>query len=371
MVTVLHVAEVLKGGIASYLDELIADQAHRYGAAHLCVLVPASEAGHLTRIGGVEVVTFESGGRLHNIRAIQRALRGLLRRRSFALVHAHSTFAGVALRTMHWPGGRPPLVYCAHGWAFDRQAAGWKLALMALAERVLALRCERIVCISEHDRNSALARGLPPAKLVTIRNGIGDQAPVAMADGITWPATKLRILFAGRFDYQKGVDVFFSAMQQLGPEYAAIAIGDAALGDFQLRQEAVNVEQTGWLSRDAVQAYLQSCDVFVIPSRWEGFGLAALEALRAGRAVVASSVGGLTELVEDGVNGYQIAPNSVQALVAALQRCTPESVAVMGAAGRQRFEAWFSAARMNREMADLYQTMLTPGRAAAGLTEKG
>lgn len=369
MTTVLHVAEVLKGGIASYLDELLADQVLRYGAGRVCVLVPAAEAHHLAALDGVEVVTFASGGRLQNIGALQRAVQLLLRRRSFDLVHAHSTFAGAALRTMRWPGRRPPLVYCAHGWAFDRQAAGWKLALVALAERVLALRCERIVCISEHDRASALARGLPAAKLVTIRNGIRDLAPAGAE--IAWPPTRLRILFAGRFDYQKGVDVFFAAMQELGPEYAAIAIGDAALGDFELRQQASNVRQTGWLARDAVQAHLQCCDVFVIPSRWEGFGLAALEALRAGRAVVASRVGGLAELVQDGVNGYQVEPDSVPALVAALRRCTPDGVAAMGAAGRSRFETLFSAARMQQEIAALYQSMLAPTATARVLTEKG
>ncbi|MHA4870319.1 glycosyltransferase family 4 protein [Duganella sp. PWIR1] len=369
MTTVLHVAEVLKGGIASYLDELIADQARRYGEQNLCVLVPASEAAHLSALGGVEVVTFANGGRLHNIRAMQRALRQLLRRRAFDLVHAHSTFAGAALRTMWWPGGRPPLVYCAHGWAFDRRAAGWKLALVAWAERLLALRCESIVCISEHDRRSALARGLPAAKLLTIRNGIGEQGPVA--GEVAWPASRLRILFAGRFDYQKGVDVFFGAMRELGPEYAAIAIGDAALGDFELTRQADNVRQTGWLSRQAVQAHLQSCDVFVIPSRWEGFGLAALEALRAGKAVIASRVGGLQELVEDGGNGYLIAPDSVPELVAALRRCTADGAAAMGAAGRVRFETLFSAARMNQEVAALYQSMLAPSAAAKVYIEKG
>jgi glycosyltransferase involved in cell wall biosynthesis len=369
MTSILHVAEVLKGGTASYIDELLSDQVRRYGAANLCLLVPASQVDSLTQRAGVEVVAFADGGRLSNMRALQRELRALLRRRRYDVVHVHGTFAGVALRSMLWPGGRPALVYCAHGWSFDRQAAGWKLSLMAWAERLLALRCERIICISAHDQVSALARGLPARKLVTIANGIRDQAQVA--GKVDWPESKLRILFAGRFDYQKGIDVLYSAMQQLGPEYAAIAIGDASAGDFELRQQLPNVIQTGWLSRDAVQAYLQSCDVFVMPSRWEGFGLSALEAMRAGRSVVASKVGGLTELVQDGVNGYLVQADDSAALAAALRRCTPERVAAMGAAGRTRFESLFSAARMNQEIAALYQSMLTPPAAAKVITEKG
>lgn len=368
MTTVLHVAEVLKGGTASYIDELLTDQVRRYGADKLCLLVPASQVGALTQTAGVEVVAFADGGRWSNMRAIQRTLRGLLRHRRYDLVHVHGTFAGVALRGMLWPGGRPPLVYCAHGWSFDRQAARWKLALMAAVERLLASRCERIVCISEHDRNSALAWGLPAVKLVTVRNGIRDQP--AVQHSVQWPPSRLRILFAGRFDYQKGVDVLYGAMEQLGPAYAAIAIGDASAGDFELRQQLTNVQQTGWLSRAEVQAYLQTCDVFVMPSRWEGFGLSALEAMRAGRAVVASRVGGLAELVQEGSNGYLVEADSAQALSAALQRLTPDSVAAMGAAGRARFEAWFTALRMNQEMALLYDNVLRPTAAATVLAEK-
>ncbi|NGZ88022.1 glycosyltransferase [Duganella aceris] len=359
MTTVLHVAEVLKGGTASYIDELLSDQVRRYGADKLCLLVPASQVGSLTQAAGVEIVAFPDGGRLANLRALQRFLKQLLSRRSFDLVHVHGTFAGVALRTMAWPGGRPPLIYCAHGWSFDRQAAGWKCALMAAAERLLAWRCERIICISEHDHASAVARGLPRDKLVTVRNGIRDQ-PATPGPAVSWPASKLRILFAGRFDYQKGIDLLYGAMSELGPEYAAIAIGDASAGDFELTADLPSVVQTGWLARDQVQAYLHSCDVFVMPSRWEGFGLSALEAMRAGRAVVATGVGGLPELVRDGVNGYLVEANSVPALVEALAKLTPERIAAMGQAGRARFETFFDAARMNREIAALYDTVLAP-----------
>jgi len=358
MTTILHVAEVLKGGTASYIDELLSDQVRRHGADKLCLLVPASQVGSLTQAAGVEIVGFPDGGRLTNLRALQRGVRRLLRRRRFDLVHIHGTFAGVALRAMVWPGRRPPLIYCAHGWSFDRQAAGWKRALMAGAERLLAARCERIVCISEHDQASALARGLPAAKLVTIRNGIRDQLPAP--DAVAWPPSRLRILFAGRFDYQKGIDLLYGAMAALGPDYAAIAIGDASAGDFELRAAAPNVVQTGWLARDQVQAYLQSCDVFVMPSRWEGFGLSALEAMRAGRAVVAAGVGGLPELIQPGVNGYLVEANSAAALAAALRRLDPPAAAAMGVAGRERFTALFTAARMNGEIHALYETLLAP-----------
>lgn len=358
MTTILHVAEVLKGGTSSYIDELLSDQVRRYGADKLCLLVPASQAGSLTQAAGVEIVGYPDGGRLVNLRALQRSLKQLLRRRSFDLVHIHGTFAGVALRAMAWPGRRPPLIYCAHGWSFDRQAAAWKRALMAGAERLLALRCDSIVCISEHDHASALARGLPAAKLVTIRNGIRDQLPAPAT--VSWPQTRLRILFAGRFDYQKGIDLLYGAMAALGPDYAAIAIGDASAGDFALQAEAPNVVQTGWLARDQVQGYLQSCDVFVMPSRWEGFGLSALEAMRAGRAVVAAGVGGLPELIQTGANGYLVEANSAAALAAALRRIDGPAAAGMGAAGRERFISLFTAARMNGEMHALYETLLSP-----------
>jgi glycosyltransferase involved in cell wall biosynthesis len=105
---------------------------------------------------------------------------------------------------------------------------------------------------------------------------------------------------------------------------------------------------------------LEACDMLVAPSRWEAFGLTALEGLRAGKAVVATNVGGLPEVVEDGVSGILIPPEDVLALREAILVLGADNAArqAMGRAGRQRFLKHFTINRLHDEILSLYRLTL-------------
>jgi glycosyltransferase involved in cell wall biosynthesis len=96
----------------------------------------------------------------------------------------------------------------------------------------------------------------------------------------------------------------------------------------------------------------------VVPSRWEGFGLVALEAMRCGCAVVASRVGGLSEVVDDGVTGLLFEPGDAAGLAALLSTTSASKLAALGVAGRQRFERLFRIDRVDAELDALYRVML-------------
>ncbi len=98
----------------------------------------------------------------------------------------------------------------------------------------------------------------------------------------------------------------------------------------------------------------------VVPSHGEGFGLVALEAMERGRAVVASTVGGLPEIVADGVTGLVVPPHDPGALADALRTLLldPDRVAAMGAAGRQRALEEFSQERCTERTEALYEEAL-------------
>ena len=100
----------------------------------------------------------------------------------------------------------------------------------------------------------------------------------------------------------------------------------------------------------------------MLASRWEGFGLVALEAMRAGKPVVASRVGGLPELVEDGVTGRLAPAVSATLLAQALLQDDPDTLVRMGAAGRLRYATAFTAARMNADLLALYADLVRPPR---------
>jgi glycosyltransferase involved in cell wall biosynthesis len=118
------------------------------------------------------------------------------------------------------------------------------------------------------------------------------------------------------------------------------------------------VRFTGW-RRDATDI-VEAADAYAHPSLWEGFGLALLEAMAAGKAVVASRVSTIPEIVIDGETGWLVAPRDGQALARALLRLLDDPVGSrqMGAAGCRRVLTRFDAERMVRATEAVYEEIL-------------
>ena len=355
---ILHVSERIKGGTASYLNEVLEYQSDKFGTENIHALLPESQVNGLTNPAKICLHIFKDGSsRVLDAFRLSLKFHQLVKKYDFDIVHIHGTFAGFAVRLLlGWKKQRPKLVYCAHGWAFDRETSAWKNWIIGFIEKLLSYLTDRIICISQHEYRSALRVGIPKEKTVTIINAISRE--YESEGSVDWPSGKRRFLFAGRFDQQKGMDVFVEAMRKIGSKGFAYAIGEATESDKVTHKLPENIKITGWLPRNVVQAYFESCDVFVIPSRWEGVPISALEALRAGRALIASRVGGLPELVEDGVNGILVNKNSVDELVAAMQKISDQDVVAMGNASRQRFESFFTSERLNLALIDLYRKVL-------------
>jgi glycosyltransferase involved in cell wall biosynthesis len=346
---VLHVAEVIKGGTATYLSEIDSGD---NDTTCFQYLVPDNELRYLPQSRQGSAITFRGQSRRAlNLVAMMPALLGCERRGDFDVIHAHGTYAGICVRMLRMLGLiKTPIVYCAHGWSFDREASEKVKSTYAFLERLLQRHADKIVCISHHDHESALDRGLKEDNLVVVLNGVEDRLPSSQ------PTQKPRpvVLFAGRFDKQKGVDVFISAVSLCKSSFKAIAVGDISSGDLTISRENAKVEFPGWVERSEVQRLLDACDVFVMPSRWEGFGLSALEAMRAGKTVIASSVGGLPELVVSGETGYLVPPGDAEALASAIDQAMTSDTAAMGAKGRERFLKLFTSQRLRQELFALY-----------------
>ncbi len=201
------------------------------------------------------------------------------------------------------------------------------------------------------------ARISAPA-MAHIANGIPLKSPApAVMSRPDWPDEKRRVLFVGRFDRQKGVDILLEALRELRDSTFAYLAGSPVLRDGASLNLPDNVRTTGWLSAAELTAYYETADVLVAPSRWEGFGLTAVEAMRAGLPVIATRVGGLTEVVEHGVTGLLVEPNSSAAFVNAIRSAGTEALKSMGEAGRQRFLERFTLDRMHTQLTALYQRL--------------
>jgi glycosyltransferase involved in cell wall biosynthesis len=362
-VKVLHVAETAQGGVGSYIEEIVPVQVARYGVDAVRIVLPREHAQHFKRLPGALLHTFDIGGadRVRCMLRMARCTWALVRQWQPDVVHVHSTYAGFVLRPLlALMPHRPRVVYCAHGWAFDRRAPRWLNGVVASIERYWSALCDAVVCISRHDRDSALRAGMSAQRLFVVCNGIGERpgGQAVPQQQSLWPAGALRVLFVGRLDRQKGVDVLYEALRQLGGRAAAVVVGAAVVADDKAAVPPANVHITGWMSRDQIGALYDAAQVVVVPSRWEGFGLVALEAMRSGCAVLATRVGGLPEVVEDGVSGALFAPDDPAALAHLLASLTETQLAEMGAAGRQRFEKLFHIDRVADELDALYREVL-------------
>ncbi len=229
-------------------------------------------------------------------------------------------------------------------------------------ERALARRARRVIAITE-----ALARfqvervGLPADKVVTIHYGL-DDVPAAWGENPRDDLPGARVLLAVcRLEPQKGVDVAVRALpavRERHPDAHLVVLGEGSERERLERLAAELGVPVHLLGRvPDVGAWLRRADLLVHPVRWEGFGLALLEAMLAGLPVVASRVSSTPEVVADGETGLLVPPDDPAALAAALCRIL-DHPSDYGEKGRARARAEFSVARMADRTLAVYEAAL-------------
>jgi glycosyltransferase involved in cell wall biosynthesis len=237
-----------------------------------------------------------------------------------------------------------------------------------LQGRLLARRMGRAIAVSQAIATSLEdALGWPPRKIEVIRNGIDVERFRGTADrglhrDLAAGSDDLVFLTVARLDRQKGVDVLLRAVQSVyGARFVIVGAGDER-AQLEHAAESLGVrERVLFLGpRDDVPALLAASDAFVLPSRFEGTPLALLEAMAAGKPVVASAIPGTDEIVADGETGLLVRPNDSDALAAALRRVVsdPGLRARLGAAAGRHAAAAHSAAASTRRVEAVYETLL-------------
>lgn len=296
------------------------------------------------------------------------ALRGAVSARlvegRYDVVHVHWLVPSAALVADVVSAHGVPLVVSLHGsdvfLAERLRPARW-LAAAALAAAGAVTAC------SGDLRRRALALGAPAGRTTTVPYGVDAEAfavepePLRARLGLA-PGTLL-VVAVGRLVEKKGFATLVEAAAALGTRVHVAIAGGGDLGD-ALRAQAgarrAPVTLLGPLERPAVAAALAAADVVAVPSvvdaagNVDGLPNVLLEALAAGRAVVASRVAGIPEVVDDGTTGLLVPPGDAPALAAALERLAadPALRARLGASGRARVArdlSWDAAARRVEE----------------------
>lgn len=288
-------------------------------------------------------------------------LRRELRRLRPHIVHTHLVHADVYGAVA---AGRAAVVSTKHN------DDPFRLGPFRHVERLVTRRARRIICITDALACFTSERvGLPAAKLAVVPYGL-DELPAAWGPpaGPALPQQARVLLAVSRLEQQKGLDVAVEALARVRGRHPDAVLVVLGLGSQEARLNALAgelglagaVHLAG--SVGDVAGWLRRAELLVHPARWEGFGLALLEAMLAGLPVVASSVSSIPEIVADGTTGLLVPPDDAARLAEAICRLLDDPVTARsyGAAGLERARSSFSVAAMADRTLAVYRSALSP-----------
>ena len=362
---IAHVVELARGGITTVVRDLIRHQRAR-GDAPMLIACRRLISDELAAETGTALL-YDSSRHPVRIPAVVREVRQLIARTAPDVLHLHSTFPGLYGRLAVRGRTRPRVIYCPHGWAFAQDLPPWRRRAYAEVERALLPWTDAIVHVSRSEAAAAHGLGIASRNDRTIANAVRDFVPDP--EEVTLPGldpASINLAFFGRFDRQKGLDLLLAAFRERPrPRLRLWLVGSPLRGDAAMPDAAEGVFRIDWLPADRIDAYLRLFDVVVVPSRWEAFGLIALEAMRNGRPVLVSDRGALPEWLIDGYNGLVFQMDRPGSLSEALDLLAERDLALMGRRARQVFEAMPGPAARHAQIDRLYDDVLAEEARAA------
>ena len=315
-IRILHVAQAA-GGVDRYIRMLLKYLDKEKFENILVCSQDFHEEDYRDLVDSFEQVemTRAIGGR--DLKAI-KGVRALIKKYNPDIVYAHSSKAGAIARAADI-GLRNRCVYNPHGWAFNMRCSAKKKAMYTAIEKIAAPFCDKIICISDAEKQSALDKKIcREDKLQVIFNGVdiesyenGVRGAIKRKD-LNIPEDAFVVGMVGRMSPQKAPDVFAKMAKQVKdeiPNAHFIIVGNGNQED-EIRKYAEDngfsnsLHITGWV--DNPMSYVELFDVACLLSRWEGFGLALPEYMMAGKPIVASRVDAIPNIIRNGENGLLV-----------------------------------------------------------------
>lgn len=295
--------------------------------------------------------------------------------RRIQILHTHRIRPDIIGRIAGHRAGVPINVSTQHHVGeWDERGKLIGLAVRLLYKRTLPYT-QKVINISTMEMELMKVRDISPDKLEVIHNGVDSEifSPLEEERGDR-PADSYReapsIGTVAYLTKRKGIAYLVSALREVAdhfPEVQLKIIGDGVERsslENQIRALDLqsNVELLG--NRSDICSLLNSFDIFVLPSVWEPFGLVIAEAMACGKPVIATRVGGIPEIVVDGVTGLLVPPADAESLANAMLKLIRdlELRRNLGRAGRDRFLELFSARTMAAKYEALYERLISGGR---------
>jgi glycosyltransferase involved in cell wall biosynthesis len=364
---VLHVVESLAiGGIERAVQMLARHDDGSIRSQVLCTSRGGPIADDMrargTPVEILEIPSYYPSGIARLARALRKARPDV--------VHSHGHFAGVLSRAAALWIGVPVVIHHLHTIDTTMQRRHRRL------ERLLARVTSTVICCSRAvERHAHRDLNLPRDLTRVVANGVDPHPASTQAEASARLGDPARPVIGciGSLTTHKGQEVLLTALERLPSTIGAgtlVVIGDGP--ERAALESRARESGHGWSVRflglrpDA-RSLLPALDLVVVPSiDREGFGLTALEAMDAALPVVASRVGGLPEIIDDGVSGLLVQPSDPDALAVAIASIL-ERVDLgrrLGLAGRRQVERSFRGEAMARRLSEIYQEALHERRAA-------
>ncbi len=289
------------------------------------------------------------------------------------IVHTHSSKAGLLGRLAAKIAGVPHIVHTPHGHVFYGHFGFLASKIFLRVEKVFSRITDRIVALTDGEKNDYEKLSVCPSeKLLKIHSGV-DVAQYMKPNGnmvekrrsLGLDQNEAVIGFVGWLLPIKGPEYLIKAMEYVWPEHPEASLVFVGKGDLDvdLRAQALRMNANGKVKflgwRDDINEIMPVFDMLVLPSLNEGMGRVLVEAMAAGKPVVASRVGGIPDLVRHDETGYLVPPADEEALANGIKKLLddPEKAWEMGQQGKE-YCRQFSLEAMIEKLDDLYSGLI-------------
>jgi len=288
------------------------------------------------------------------------------------IVHTHSSKAGILGRLAAKIAGVPHIIHTPHGHVFYGPLGIIASKIFLWVETIFSKFTDRMVALTDGEKNDYIKLSVcPPQKLFKIHSGVdleqfmqsnGNRVAKKRSLGLDQNSTVIG--FVGWLLPIKGPAYLLQAMTHIWPEHptaSLVMVGKGEL-DVDLRAQALKMNANGRIKflgwREDIHEIMPVFDLLVLPSLNEGMGRVLVEAMAAGKPVVASEVGGIPDLVKHGETGYLVRPADEKALANGIKKLLndPESARQMGQRGKE-YCRQFSLEAMIQKLEDLYSDL--------------